>query len=149
MSERADSGQDRRRIAFRELTLSGQPKSGRPISRWRGCAMLSLPMTGSGHCPPSRPASACRSHRDAERCGGRRDAALDLGIWETVLPRGSWSRDVYIVAGDFAPRGHLKARMFAPADGVPEDPATGSAERPSPPAWPPPARSGRRFRLEQ
>jgi trans-2,3-dihydro-3-hydroxyanthranilate isomerase len=54
-------------------------------------------------------------------------ARLDLSVWETVLPPGSWSRDVYIVAGDFAPGGHLKARMFAPADGVPEDPATGSA----------------------
>ena len=54
-------------------------------------------------------------------------ARLDPGILETVLPPGSWSRDAYIVAGNFAPGGHLKARMFAPADGVPEDPATGSA----------------------
>src|ERR1700722_11369829 len=54
-------------------------------------------------------------------------AKLNPGILETVLPYGSWSRDAYIVAGDFAPGGHLKARMFAPADGVPEDPATGSA----------------------
>jgi trans-2,3-dihydro-3-hydroxyanthranilate isomerase len=54
-------------------------------------------------------------------------ARLDPGILKTVLPPGSWSRDAYIVAGDFAPGGHLKARMFAPVDGVPEDPATGSA----------------------
>ena len=54
-------------------------------------------------------------------------ARLDLAVWETVLPAGTWSRDVYIVAGDFARGGHLKARMFAPADGVAEDPATGSA----------------------
>ena len=54
-------------------------------------------------------------------------ARLDPGILETMLPPGSWSRDAYIVAGDFAPGGHLKTRMFAPADGVPEDPATGSA----------------------
>lgn len=54
-------------------------------------------------------------------------ARLDPGILETILLPGSWSRDAYIVAGDFAPGGDLKARMFAPADGVPEDPATGSA----------------------
>jgi len=48
-------------------------------------------------------------------------------VWETLLPPGSWSRDVYIVARNFSPGGRLKARMFAPADGVPEDPATGSA----------------------
>jgi trans-2,3-dihydro-3-hydroxyanthranilate isomerase len=54
-------------------------------------------------------------------------ARLDPGILDRMLPPGSWSRDAYIVAGDFAPGAHLKARMFAPADGVPEDPATGSA----------------------
>lgn len=48
-------------------------------------------------------------------------------VWESLLPPGLWSRDVYIVARNFAPGGRLKARMFAPADGVPEDPATGSA----------------------
>ena len=53
-------------------------------------------------------------------------AKLDSS-WETVLPPGAWSRDVYVVAGDFAPGGRLKVRMFAPADGIPEDPATGSA----------------------
>jgi len=55
-------------------------------------------------------------------------ARLDLTVWETVLPPGPHhSRDVYCVAGDFRPGGRLKARMWAPADGVPEDPATGSA----------------------
>jgi len=53
-------------------------------------------------------------------------AKLDSS-WETVLPPGAWSRDVYVVAGDFAPGGRLKVRMFAPADGIAEDPATGSA----------------------
>jgi len=53
-------------------------------------------------------------------------AKLDSS-WETVLPPDAWSRDVYVVAGDFAPGGRLKVRMFAPADGIPEDPATGSA----------------------
>jgi trans-2,3-dihydro-3-hydroxyanthranilate isomerase len=48
-------------------------------------------------------------------------------VWEAVLPPDAWSRDVYVVAGEFAPGGRLKVRMFAPADGIPEDPATGSA----------------------
>jgi len=48
-------------------------------------------------------------------------------VWETLLPPGLWSRDVYVAARNFAPGGRLKVRMFAPADGVPEDPATGSA----------------------
>ena len=54
-------------------------------------------------------------------------ASFDLGIWETVLAPGALSRDVYAVAGDFAPGGTLKARMWGPAAGVAEDPATGSA----------------------
>ncbi len=48
-------------------------------------------------------------------------------VWETLLPQGQWSRDVYVAARNFSPGGRLKARMFAPADGVAEDPATGSA----------------------
>src|SRR6201996_2829546 len=54
-------------------------------------------------------------------------ARLDMPVWERLMPPGLWSRDVYVVAGGFTPGGHLKARMFAPADGVAEDPATGSA----------------------
>jgi len=60
--------------------------------------------------------------------GAVADARFDLSIWETVLPPGPHhTRDVYAVAGDFNPGGRLKARMWAPADGIPEDPATGSA----------------------
>jgi trans-2,3-dihydro-3-hydroxyanthranilate isomerase len=56
------------------------------------------------------------------------DARFDTSVWETVLPPGPHhTRDVYAVAGDFNPGGRLKARMWAPADGIPEDPATGSA----------------------
>jgi trans-2,3-dihydro-3-hydroxyanthranilate isomerase len=54
-------------------------------------------------------------------------ARFDPGAWERTLPPGSWTREVYAVAGDFAPGGTLKARMWAPGVGVPEDPATGSA----------------------
>jgi trans-2,3-dihydro-3-hydroxyanthranilate isomerase len=54
-------------------------------------------------------------------------ALFDVGAWQRALPEDSWARDVYAVAGDFRSGGHLKVRMWAPADGVPEDPATGSA----------------------
>jgi trans-2,3-dihydro-3-hydroxyanthranilate isomerase len=55
-------------------------------------------------------------------------ARLDTAVWESLLPEGSPSRMVYVVAP--GGRGHgvdLHVRMFAPAAGVPEDPATGSA----------------------
>jgi trans-2,3-dihydro-3-hydroxyanthranilate isomerase len=54
-------------------------------------------------------------------------ARLRLDRWEPVL-RKSWAPDILVVARD--PEGgpdHWRARMFAPALGVPEDPATGSA----------------------
>jgi len=54
-------------------------------------------------------------------------ARLDLRLWEQRLPQGVWAREVYAIAGDFAPGGWLKVRMWAPSVGVPEDPATGSA----------------------
>lgn len=59
--------------------------------------------------------------------GAVTNGRLDMAVWEKLLPPGTWARDVYVVAGDFSPGGRLKARMWAPADGVPEDPATGSA----------------------
>jgi trans-2,3-dihydro-3-hydroxyanthranilate isomerase len=54
-------------------------------------------------------------------------AKLDLSHWERLFPADRWSRDVYAIAGDFAPGGVLKARMWAPHAGIAEDPATGSA----------------------
>ena len=54
-------------------------------------------------------------------------AQLDLAVWRRALPATSWSRKVYVMAGDFAPGGRLKARMWAPSMGMFEDPATGGA----------------------
>jgi trans-2,3-dihydro-3-hydroxyanthranilate isomerase len=54
-------------------------------------------------------------------------AKLRLDRWEPVL-RKSWAPDLLVVARD--PEGgseHWRARMFAPALGIAEDPATGSA----------------------
>jgi len=54
-------------------------------------------------------------------------ARLRLDVWERVLAR-SWSPNTYLFAFDPEHREHhLRARMFGPAVGVAEDPATGSA----------------------
>lgn len=54
------------------------------------------------------------------------DAALDRAAWSRALA-GSWAPNLYLFAGETAPGGHCVARMFAPALGIEEDPATGSA----------------------
>lgn len=54
-------------------------------------------------------------------------ARLRLDVWERVLA-GYWSPHVYLFALDPEQAGRqARARMFGPAVGVPEDPATGSA----------------------
>jgi trans-2,3-dihydro-3-hydroxyanthranilate isomerase len=54
-------------------------------------------------------------------------ARLDLGRWETTLG-GYDTSSIYVFApGGERPGSDLRARMFAPGLGVPEDPATGSA----------------------
>jgi trans-2,3-dihydro-3-hydroxyanthranilate isomerase len=54
-------------------------------------------------------------------------ARLRLELWEETL-RGYWTDDVFVFALDPEREGSdVRARMFAPGFGVPEDPATGSA----------------------
>jgi trans-2,3-dihydro-3-hydroxyanthranilate isomerase len=53
-------------------------------------------------------------------------AVIDRSAWSRVLA-SRWSPHVYLFAGHFEDGGSLHARMFAPALGVEEDPATGSA----------------------
>jgi trans-2,3-dihydro-3-hydroxyanthranilate isomerase len=53
-------------------------------------------------------------------------AALERGAWARHFAR-AWAANLYLFAGDVAPGSALHARMFAPALGVEEDPATGSA----------------------
>jgi len=53
-------------------------------------------------------------------------AAIDRLAWSRVLGP-SWSPHVYLFAGRLEDGGSIYARMFAPAVGVEEDPATGSA----------------------
>jgi trans-2,3-dihydro-3-hydroxyanthranilate isomerase len=53
-------------------------------------------------------------------------AAIDRSAWNTKLAR-AWSPNVFFFAGALDNGGELYARMSAPALGIDEDPATGSA----------------------
>lgn len=54
-------------------------------------------------------------------------AKLDRAVWERVLAN-AWASEVFLFDASAAPKsGNIRARMFAPALGIGEDPATGSA----------------------
>jgi trans-2,3-dihydro-3-hydroxyanthranilate isomerase len=53
-------------------------------------------------------------------------AAINRAAWSATLSR-AWSPHVFFFAGNLRHGGKLYARMWAPALGVEEDPATGSA----------------------
>jgi trans-2,3-dihydro-3-hydroxyanthranilate isomerase len=53
-------------------------------------------------------------------------AVISRGAWVSILSR-AWSPHAFLFAGDLESGGRLYARMFAPALGSEEDPATGSA----------------------
>ena len=53
-------------------------------------------------------------------------AAINRAAWAATLSR-AWSPHLFFFAGDLRDGGKLYARMWAPALGVEEDPATGSA----------------------
>lgn len=53
-------------------------------------------------------------------------AALDKSVWQAEIA-DSWSPHLYIFADVDSHSPHVHARLFAPAVGVDEDPATGSA----------------------
>jgi trans-2,3-dihydro-3-hydroxyanthranilate isomerase len=115
--------------SFAELTLDGGAEI-RPLDLPRPALarMLSLPegsvgpraawMAGVGinfACIPLADPQAVAT------------AQLDVPAWREALPEDAWARQVYAIAGDFAPGGRLKVRMWGPSAGVMEDPATGSA----------------------
>jgi trans-2,3-dihydro-3-hydroxyanthranilate isomerase len=53
-------------------------------------------------------------------------ASLDKSAWSRVLT-DAWAQNVFFFSGDLADASRIYARMFAPAIGIDEDPATGSA----------------------
>ena len=52
--------------------------------------------------------------------------ALDLGRWRELLA-STWAPHVYLFSRDAEQGADIRARMFAPAMGITEDPATGGA----------------------
>ncbi len=118
-------------IAWARLSAVRMPESGPPVPTLTTLAeMLSL-----------EPADVCGGTMSPQAisCGtpfllvalktvaAVKRARLRLDKWEPVL-RKSWAPDLFIAAKDpdTSPM-HWRARMFAPALGIPEDPATGSA----------------------
>jgi trans-2,3-dihydro-3-hydroxyanthranilate isomerase len=62
--------------------------------------------------------------RDREALGRAR---LNSSLWEEVL-QGTWAPHLYLITRDAElPGSSVRARMFAPAMGIVEDPATGAA----------------------
>jgi trans-2,3-dihydro-3-hydroxyanthranilate isomerase len=55
----------------------------------------------------------------------RRPAGIERSVWSRVMP-DPWS-NVYLFAGELVDGSELYARMFAPALGIEEDPASGAA----------------------
>jgi len=53
-------------------------------------------------------------------------AVIDRKLWQALVTRGC-APQVFLFCGDFTDGGMLYARMLAPALGIAEDPATGSA----------------------
>jgi trans-2,3-dihydro-3-hydroxyanthranilate isomerase len=53
-------------------------------------------------------------------------AILDREVWTNEIA-ASWAPQLFVFSGRLVPGGKVYARMFAPAFGIDEDPATGSA----------------------
>ena len=92
-------------------------------------AMLSLEVGDLALRPPPAPVSCgvpflFVTLRDRAGVGRAR---LRPEVWERVL-RGQWAEAVFVFAFDAErPDAQIRARMFAPAMGIEEDPATGGA----------------------
>ena len=119
------------RPVFAQLVAPRPPEYGPPPpARADLASMLSLDPADLLEEPQGPQAVSCGlpflliplSSRDAVR-----RARMRLDVWEKVLAL-YWSPHAYVFAFDAEGPGHdLRARMFGPAVGVVEDPATGSA----------------------
>jgi trans-2,3-dihydro-3-hydroxyanthranilate isomerase len=122
----AESGDER---GHAELTLDGGAEiRDCDIDRATLARMLSLPEDRIG---PRTPWMAgigirfcCIPLADFDAVAS---AKFDTATWRELFPETAWARQIYAIAGDFAPGGTLKVRMWGPSVGVAEDPATGSA----------------------
>ncbi len=80
-----------------------------------------------------------------------RRVRLDTSVWEASIA-GFWAPHIYVITRDVELAGSgIRARMFAPAMGIVEDPATGAAASAlAPYLWRhAPARTALSFRIEQ
>jgi len=138
------------RLVLREgvgpVPVEVRMEEGRPVF-----AMLSAPLVPEPGPPPPSPSAVAEvlSIDEADLGGSlptahltagvpflfvsvrNRDALararVDAGAWEHHLAEG-WSPHVYVMTDDTGEEGvALRARMFAPAMGITEDPATGGA----------------------
>ena len=114
---------------FAELTVAGEAEirpCGVPAATL--ARMLSLPEDRIGPKPAWLAkvgiSFVCIPLAD---CDAVAAARFDNAAWNQAFPADAWVRQVYAMAGDFAPGGRIKVRMWGPSVGVAEDPATGSA----------------------
>lgn len=116
---------------FTQLTAAQAPEMGpRPPSRERLARLLGLEVGDvlAGDWSPA--AVSCGVPFLFVPLAGRSAVArarLDHGIWAQEL-KSYWAAQVFVFAREGEMAGSdIRARMFAPGLGVPEDPATGSA----------------------
>lgn len=118
--------------AFAQLSAPRRPEfQGSPVAREALARMLGLNEHDVLDDPAQAPAAvSCGvpflfvALRDRDAVGRCR---LDTAAWAAQLA-GSWAPQVFVYAFDAElPHSNIRARMFAPALGIPEDPATGSA----------------------
>jgi trans-2,3-dihydro-3-hydroxyanthranilate isomerase len=116
---------------FEQLSVAKLPELGPPTPpRARLADVLSLEAHDLGDEPWGPEALSCGLPilfvplRDRAAVGRAR---IRLEAWEEVM-RGQWAHVVFIFSDDPELTGsQIRARMFAPGLGVPEDPATGGA----------------------
>ena len=119
------------RPVFTELTAARLPERGPPpppraeLSELLGLAEDDLPEDGwaaeGWSCGVPFLFVALRGRAALAR------ARVDPARWEALLA-GWWAPHLYVLARDpELPGSHVRARMFAPAMGIAEDPATGGA----------------------
>ena len=114
---------------FAQLTIKAEPEI-------RPCDIAPAVLARMLSLPPGRMAArpawlakigvgfACIPLADFDAVAGAR---FDTDAWNAAFPDGAWARQIYAMAGDFAPGGTIKVRMWGPSVGVAEDPATGAA----------------------
>ena len=116
------------RPVYAELTAAQRPEfAAEPPDAAAIAQILGLGPDDLGHGDEPLRAVSCGMPfvlvplRSPERLAG---IDLDVAAWRRTLA-GQWAEQLYVYARGY--EGELRARMFAPAMGIAEDPATGAA----------------------